>query len=97
MSVESFTISPRGPFSLAEAASFGFGQREGQETGAGKTTLMRLAFCVDGYASSTAWIEPQFGAMAEPWRPFRTWAVVLIRAAANRILGRDLTAPAPAG
>jgi hypothetical protein len=50
MSVESFTISPRGPFSLAEAASFGFGQREGQDTGAGKTTLMRLAFCVDGYA-----------------------------------------------
>jgi DNA-3-methyladenine glycosylase II len=50
MSVKSFTISPRGPFSLAEAASFGFGQREGQDTGAGKTTLMRLAFCVDGYA-----------------------------------------------
>ena len=50
MSVESFAISPRGPFSLAEAASFGFGQREGQDTGAGKTTLMRLAFCVDGYA-----------------------------------------------
>jgi hypothetical protein len=50
MSVESFTISPPGPFSLAEA-----------------------------------------------WRPFRTWAVVLIRAAADRILGRDLAAPAPAG
>ena len=50
MSVESFTISPRGPFSLAEAASFGFGQREGQDTGAGKMTLMRMAFCVDGYA-----------------------------------------------
>ena len=52
MSEESFTIfhiSPRGPFSLAEAASFGFGQREGQDTGAGMQ-LMRLAFCVDGYA-----------------------------------------------
>lgn len=50
MATESFTISPRGPFSLAEAASFGFGQREAQVTGAGKTPLMRLAFCVDGYA-----------------------------------------------
>ena len=50
MSEESFTIFPRGPFSLAEAASFGFGQREGQDTGAGNTKLMRLAFCVDGYA-----------------------------------------------
>ena len=41
--------------------------------------------------------EAQFSALAEPWRPFRTWAVVLIRAAANRILSRDLAVPAPAG
>jgi DNA-3-methyladenine glycosylase II len=46
LATESFTISPRGPFSLAEAASFGFGQREAQETGG----VMRLAFCLDGYA-----------------------------------------------
>jgi DNA-3-methyladenine glycosylase II len=41
-----FTITPRGPFSLKEAALFGFGPRaEKQFDG-----VMRLAFCVDGYA-----------------------------------------------
>jgi len=40
-----FTIRPRGPFSLEEAANFGFGQRiEPKWDG-----VMRLAFCVDGY------------------------------------------------
>ena len=42
-----FAIEPRGPFSLREAAMFGFGQRH-------DTTFdvtMRLAFCVDGYQS----------------------------------------------
>src|SRR5690242_15844612 len=43
----SFTITPRGPFSLAEAAMFGFGQRAAAATWDG---VMRLAFCVDGYA-----------------------------------------------
>ena len=28
-------------------------------------------------------------ALAEPWRPFRTWAAVLIRAAAGRVLGGE--------
>jgi DNA-3-methyladenine glycosylase II len=41
----SFTITPRGPFSLAEAAAFGFGQRGG----AAFDGVMRLAFCLDGY------------------------------------------------
>jgi DNA-3-methyladenine glycosylase II len=41
----SFTITPSGPFSLAEAAAFGFGQRDAQ---AGDD-VMRLAFCLDGY------------------------------------------------
>ncbi len=41
----SFTITPRGPFSLAEAAMFGFGQR----SGAAWDEVMRLAFCLDGY------------------------------------------------
>ena len=40
-----FTISPRGPFSLPEAASFGFGQRDGRD----RDGVMRLAFCLDGY------------------------------------------------
>jgi DNA-3-methyladenine glycosylase II len=42
-----FAITPRGPFSLAEAAGFGFGQR----AGAAWDGAMRLAFCLDGYAS----------------------------------------------
>jgi DNA-3-methyladenine glycosylase II len=41
----SFTITLRGPFSLAEAATFGFGQR----AGAAWDEVMRLAFCLDGY------------------------------------------------
>jgi DNA-3-methyladenine glycosylase II len=41
----SFVISPRGPFSLAEAATFGFGQRDDPAWDG----VMRLAFCVDGY------------------------------------------------
>jgi DNA-3-methyladenine glycosylase II len=40
-----FMIQPEGPFSLEEAATFGFGQRlDGTWDG-----VMRLAFCVDGY------------------------------------------------
>ncbi len=45
LSAVPFTISPRGPFSLAEAAAFGFGQRDGRDADG----VMRLAFCVDGY------------------------------------------------
>jgi len=41
---ETFTIVPRGPFSLAEAIGFGFGQRD-----AAGGDVMRLAFCLDGY------------------------------------------------
>jgi DNA-3-methyladenine glycosylase II len=41
----SFTITLCGPFSLAEAATFGFGQRAGTAW----DEVMRLAFCLDGY------------------------------------------------
>jgi DNA-3-methyladenine glycosylase II len=41
-----FIIVPEGPFSLREAATFGFGQRL-ETTWDG---VLRLAFCVDGYA-----------------------------------------------
>jgi DNA-3-methyladenine glycosylase II len=47
MPAESFFITPHGPFSLARAATFGFGQREDD----GFDGVMRLAFCLDGYAS----------------------------------------------
>jgi DNA-3-methyladenine glycosylase II len=40
-----FTIEPEGPFSLEEAAMFGFGQRHDTRFDG----TMRLAFCVDGY------------------------------------------------
>lgn len=45
MAGEPFTITPHGPFSLAEAATFGFGQRDG----GGWDGVMRMAFCLDGY------------------------------------------------
>ncbi len=43
--METFTITPRGPYRLEESALFGFGQRH--DTAFDGT--MRLAFCVDGY------------------------------------------------
>ncbi len=44
-STQTVTIEPKGPFSLEEAATFGFGQREA----APYDGVMRLAFCLDGY------------------------------------------------
>ena len=41
----SFTIRPQGDFSLREAATFGFGQRDAAASFDG---AMRLAFCLDG-------------------------------------------------
>jgi DNA-3-methyladenine glycosylase II len=47
MASPTFTITPIGPFSLAEAATFGFGQRaDGTWDG-----VMRLAFCLDSYTA----------------------------------------------
>ena len=45
-----FRIEPQGPFSLEEAALFGFGQRDDEAYDG----TMRLAFCVDGYAGQAA-------------------------------------------
>ena len=42
---EQFTIRPKGPFSLEEAANFGFGQRLDTKWDG----VLRFAFCVDGY------------------------------------------------
>lgn len=53
MATRSFTILPRGEFSLRESALFGFGQRVpfGQRIAGGSDFdgVMRLAFCLDGY------------------------------------------------
>ncbi|HMG64678.1 MAG TPA: hypothetical protein VK599_17185, partial [Streptosporangiaceae bacterium] len=45
MSAQSFVITPRGPFSLAESATFGFAQRDERSFDG----VMRLAFGLDGY------------------------------------------------
>ncbi len=47
MDSPTFTITPIGPFSLAEAATFGFGQR----AAAVWDGVMRLAFGLDGYSA----------------------------------------------
>ena len=47
MASPTFTITPSGPFSLAEAGTFGFGQRADDAWDG----VMRLAFCLDGYRS----------------------------------------------
>jgi DNA-3-methyladenine glycosylase II len=47
MAAQTFTITPSGPFSLNRAATFGFGQRDS----ASWDGVMRLAFCLDGYAA----------------------------------------------
>jgi len=39
--------------------------------------------------------EAQFRELAQLWRPFRTWAVVLIRAVSGRLLDSQ-AAPVPA-
>ena len=54
----SFTITPRGAFSLRESVEFGFGQRH-SERFAG---VMRLAFVVDGFAGHAGVVLRQPGA-----------------------------------
>ena len=59
----SFTITPRGAFSLPESVEFGFGQRH-SERFAG---VMRLAFVVDGFADHAGVVLRQDdGAGGEP-------------------------------
>jgi DNA-3-methyladenine glycosylase II len=41
------------------------------------------------YGMDAAPSPAAFESMAQPWRPFRTWAVVLIRAAGPRVLGES--------
>lgn len=47
--METFEITPIGPFSLREAATFGFGQRDAAQWDREDGSVMRLAFCADGY------------------------------------------------
>jgi DNA-3-methyladenine glycosylase II len=45
-----------------------------------------LALAAELYGLPGPPAEPEFRALAERWRPFRTWAAVLIRAAAHRLV-----------
>jgi DNA-3-methyladenine glycosylase II len=45
-----------------------------------------LAMTAELYGLSAPLSAAEFATLAEPWRPFRTWAVVLIRAAGRRLL-----------
>ena len=51
----------------------------------GETRVLDLAARLYGLGAPPS--EADFRALAEPWKPLRTWAVVLIRAAAGRVLG----------
>lgn len=57
MTRATFTIEPKGPFSLKELATFGFGGREAAWDG-----VMRIAFCVDGYRQQVGVAVRQDGA-----------------------------------
>jgi len=60
-----FTIEPQGPFSLREAAQFGFGQRSGDAWDG----AMRMAFCLDGYREQVGVVVRQdpLGVNVESW------------------------------
>jgi DNA-3-methyladenine glycosylase II len=80
MACGSFTITPRGPFSLAEAATFGFGQRDGK----GWDGVLRLAFCLDGYQQH-AGVEVRQDAAADVHCTVRGPADLDITAVASQV------------
>jgi DNA-3-methyladenine glycosylase II len=54
-----------------------------------------LALAAQLYGLDEPLSEAQFRELAQSWRPFRTWAVVLIRAVSGRLLNSQ-AAPVPA-
>jgi DNA-3-methyladenine glycosylase II len=85
---ETFTIVPSGPFSLAEAIAFGFGQRD-----AAAGDIMRLAFCLDGYQHQVG-VEvrqDQAGVHGTVYRPGGT-DVDAVRRQVARVLSLDYDA-----
>ena len=95
-------ITPRGPFSLRESALFGFACRhETSFDGVPQLTFCREdnwqpadvalhqtpGLVVHGEGTCDATVNAQVVAdIAGVWRPFRTWALVLLRAAAGRLV-----------
>jgi DNA-3-methyladenine glycosylase II len=89
---QTFTIAPQGPFSLAEAATFGFGQRSDVVWDG----VMRLAFCVDGYVDQVGVEVRQDDAGAVHCTVIGDGDLAAIRRQVARVLsldhdGRDFT------
>jgi len=79
-----FTIKPKGPFSLEESATFGFGQRSAQAFDG----VMRLAFCLDDF-SGQAGVEVRQEAAGVHCTIVGSDAVELIRTQVARVLSLD--------
>jgi hypothetical protein len=76
-------LAPKGPFDLRLLAGFGFGPTT--ETSEPTEPVMRLAFCLDDlHGHAGALLRQDDDGIAESWRPFRSWATVLLRYAGER-------------
>jgi DNA-3-methyladenine glycosylase II len=78
------TIVPRGPFSLRELATFGYGQRLSTDFDG----VMRMAFCADGYAAG-AGVEVRQDAAGVHVTVHGSAAPDLVTAQVARILSLD--------
>jgi DNA-3-methyladenine glycosylase II len=79
-----FTITPLGPFSLQELATFGFGQRLAPVFDG----VMRLAFCGDGYTTQVGVVVRQDGAGVHGWVQ-GVADLAAVRAQVARVLSLD--------
>ena len=79
-----FTINPKGPFSLEESATFGFGQRSAQSFDG----VMRLAFCLDDFTGQ-AGVEVRQDETGVHCTVVGSDAVELIRTQVARVLSLD--------
>jgi hypothetical protein len=81
--METFTLVPRGPFSLAASIAFLEGFTPASYSDVPDGTL-ELAFPVEG-SWRTAGVRAgpatteQIAAISDKWRPYRTWVTLLLR------------------
>jgi DNA-3-methyladenine glycosylase II len=80
-----FTIVPAGPFSLEEAATFGFGQRAAEPF----EGVMRLAFCVDGHRRQVGVAVRQDGDGVHAWVQGEDTESADVRTQVARVLSLD--------
>jgi DNA-3-methyladenine glycosylase II len=69
-----------GPFDLREIALMGFGHRDERSFDG----VMRMAASQAAYGIDHELSDAELLALAESWRPFRTWVSVMMRAVAGR-------------